>query len=105
MALREANVTVAEKQARAEETRRGQILFSRIVPENHPDWRLQENSNFAFYREQITPLEKEIVKVAYLEFSQIACISYIATLPSTGRGIPCRYRARICENRYHVYRS
>ena len=46
ISLREANMTAAEKQARTEETRRGQILFSRIVPENHPDdWRQQENPN------------------------------------------------------------
>jgi hypothetical protein len=55
MALREANMTAAEKRARAEETRRGQILLSRIVAENHPCWRLQENSNLAFYRQQIPP--------------------------------------------------
>jgi hypothetical protein len=58
MALREANMTAAEKQARAEETRRGQILLSRIVPENHPDWREQENPNLAFYRQQIAPVGK-----------------------------------------------
>jgi hypothetical protein len=53
MALREANMTAAEKQARAKEVRRGQIQLSRIVLENHPDWQLQENSNLAFYRQQI----------------------------------------------------
>lgn len=31
--LREANLTMAEREARPQETRRGQILFSRIVPE------------------------------------------------------------------------
>jgi hypothetical protein len=62
MALREANLTVAEKQARAEETRRGQILFSRIVPENHPDWREQENPNLAFYRQQIAPVKNANAK-------------------------------------------
>jgi hypothetical protein len=40
IALREANMTTAEKQARAEETRRFQIGLSRITsPEQHPDWR------------------------------------------------------------------
>jgi hypothetical protein len=62
MALREANLTVAEKQARAEETRRGQILFRRIVPENHPDWREQENPNLAFYRQQIAPVREANAK-------------------------------------------
>jgi hypothetical protein len=62
MALREANMTVAEKQARAEETRRGQILFSRIVPENSPDWRLQENLNAEIYRQQIAPVGKANAK-------------------------------------------
>jgi hypothetical protein len=59
MALREANMTVAEKQARAEETRRGQILLSRIVPENSPDWRQQENLNAEIYRQQIDPVGKK----------------------------------------------
>jgi hypothetical protein len=63
MALREANMTVAERQARAEETRRGQILFSRIVPENHPDdWRHQENPNAEIYRQQIAPVGKTNAK-------------------------------------------
>ena len=50
--LREANLTAEERRLRVEEIRRGQILFSRIVPENHPDWRSQENSNAEFYRQQ-----------------------------------------------------
>jgi hypothetical protein len=58
MALREANLTAAEKQARAEEARRGQILFANVIPENHPDWREQENSNLAFYGKQIAPSQK-----------------------------------------------
>jgi hypothetical protein len=58
MALREANMTVAEKQARAEDTRRRQILFSRIVSENSPDWRQQENLNAEIYRQQISPGRK-----------------------------------------------
>jgi hypothetical protein len=39
MKLLEANRTPAEKQAYDAEIRRGQIAFSRIVPENHPNWR------------------------------------------------------------------
>ena len=66
MALREANLTVVEKQARAEETGRGQILFSRIVSENHPDWREQENPNLAFYRQQIAPVKKANAKAKEL---------------------------------------
>jgi hypothetical protein len=62
MALREANMTPAEKQARADETRRGQILFSRIVPENSPDWRQQENPNAEIYRQQIAPVGKANAK-------------------------------------------
>jgi hypothetical protein len=59
MALRKANMTTTEKQARAEETSRGQILFSRIVPENDPDdWRQQENPNAEIYRQQIAPVGK-----------------------------------------------
>lgn len=53
--LREANMTSAERKARAEEVRRGQILFSRLVPENHPDWRQQENPYAEFYRQQRKP--------------------------------------------------
>ena len=37
--LREANRTPGERKAQAEEIRRGQIFFSGVVPENHPDWR------------------------------------------------------------------
>jgi hypothetical protein len=59
MALRKANMTPAEKQARAEETRRFQIGLSRITsPEQHPNWRQQENSNLEFYRQQISPGSK-----------------------------------------------
>jgi hypothetical protein len=58
MALREANMTSAEKQARAEDIHRGQVLYSNRVMEAHPDWRLQENSNLAFYRQQIPPGSK-----------------------------------------------
>jgi hypothetical protein len=58
MELREANLTAEEREARAEETRRGQILYSKVCPELHPDWRQQENSNAEFYRRQCTPLTK-----------------------------------------------
>ena len=78
MALREANMTAAEKQARADETRRGQKLLARIVPENDPDWRPQENPNLAFYRQQIPPVVRGDSKVAYLVFSQIASMSFLA---------------------------
>lgn len=40
MKLRAANLTAEERRLRDEEIRRGQILFARVVPENHPDWRL-----------------------------------------------------------------
>jgi hypothetical protein len=46
MKLLEANRSPEEKKAQAEEIRRGQILFSRIVPENHPDWRAQATAEF-----------------------------------------------------------
>jgi hypothetical protein len=52
---RKAKMTTDEKKAQAEETRRGQILFSRVVAENHPDWREQENPNAEVYRQQYTP--------------------------------------------------
>jgi hypothetical protein len=56
MTLREANMTVAERQLRAEETRRFQIGLSQITsPEQHPDWRQQENPNAEIYRQQISP--------------------------------------------------
>jgi hypothetical protein len=58
MALREANLTTAEKKARADEVYRGQVLYSNQVMEAHPEWRLQENSNLAFYRQQIPPGSK-----------------------------------------------
>jgi hypothetical protein len=57
-ALREANLTSAEKQARDEDIHRGQVLYSNRVMEAHPNWRLQENSNLAFYRQQIPPGSK-----------------------------------------------
>ena len=48
---RKANQTVAEKKAQAEETRRGQILFSRVVAEKHPRWR--EDASEAFRNEKL----------------------------------------------------
>ena len=44
--LREANLRAEEKRARAAETRRGQILFSRMIPELSPTWR--EEATLAF---------------------------------------------------------
>ena len=46
MNLRDANRTPADKKAQAEEPRRGQILFSRILPENHHDWRAMATAEF-----------------------------------------------------------
>lgn len=46
MELREANLTFEERQAKDAEIRRGQIAFSRIVPENHPDWREEASATF-----------------------------------------------------------
>lgn len=59
MKLRAANRTPAERKAYDAEIRRGQILFSRIVPENHPEnWRQQENPYAAYYRQQRNPSRK-----------------------------------------------
>jgi len=44
--LREANLTAADRKVRAEETRRGQILFSRVCPELHPEWRQHAQEQF-----------------------------------------------------------
>jgi hypothetical protein len=46
MQLREANLTAADRQARADETRRGQIVFSRVCAELHPDWRQHAQEEF-----------------------------------------------------------
>lgn len=54
-ALREKNRTLAERKVYDAEIRRGQILFSRVVAEAHPDWREQENPNAEIYRQQYTP--------------------------------------------------
>jgi hypothetical protein len=40
------NLTAEERRLRAEETRRGQILFSRVIPELHPDWRIHAAAEF-----------------------------------------------------------
>jgi hypothetical protein len=58
MKLRAANRTAAERKAYDAEIRAGQIAFSNVVAEGHPDWRLQEHSNLAFYSQQITPRAK-----------------------------------------------
>jgi hypothetical protein len=39
MLQRKANLTVAEKEAEAEDIRQGQISFSRVCREAHPEWR------------------------------------------------------------------
>jgi hypothetical protein len=44
--LREANLTAAERRARAVETRKGQILFSKVCRELHPDWRQHAREEF-----------------------------------------------------------
>jgi hypothetical protein len=52
MKLLEAQRSPAEQQAYEAEIRRGQILYSRVVEENDPDWRRQPLSNLEFYRQQ-----------------------------------------------------
>jgi hypothetical protein len=55
-ALIKANMTPAERAAKDEEIRQGQILFSRVVgEENHPGWRSQPNFNLEFYQRQAGP--------------------------------------------------
>jgi hypothetical protein len=46
MKLRESRLTAAERRLRAVETRRGQLLYSRVIPELHPDWRRQAQEEF-----------------------------------------------------------
>jgi hypothetical protein len=46
MQLREANLTTAERKARENEAHRGQILFSKVCPELHPDWRQHAQEEF-----------------------------------------------------------
>jgi hypothetical protein len=59
MKLKAANRTLSEQKTHDEETRRFQIALSRVTsPEQHPDWRLQQNANLAFYRQQIPPGSK-----------------------------------------------
>jgi hypothetical protein len=53
--LLEANRTPEEKRAYDAEIRRGQLLYSRVVEENSPDWRSQPNSNLEFYQRQAGP--------------------------------------------------
>jgi hypothetical protein len=47
MELRTAQLTNADKKAQAEETRRGQILYSRLAPELHPEWREHAQAEFS----------------------------------------------------------
>jgi hypothetical protein len=51
MKLRESRLTAAERKARDEETRRGQILFSRLIPELSPSWR--EDASRAFKEKRL----------------------------------------------------
>lgn len=46
MELREANLTTEERQARDEDIRKGQILYSKVCPELHPDWRQLAQEEF-----------------------------------------------------------
>jgi hypothetical protein len=44
--LQEANRSAEEREMRDADTRRLQILFSKIVPEAHPDWRAHATAAF-----------------------------------------------------------
>jgi hypothetical protein len=44
--LREANLSAEERRLREVETRRGQILYSKVCPELHPDWRQHAQEEF-----------------------------------------------------------
>jgi|ERR1700688_1789262 hypothetical protein len=46
MKLRESRLTPAERKAREAETLRGQILFSKLIPELSPTWRQQASESF-----------------------------------------------------------
>jgi hypothetical protein len=46
MKLRESRLTPAERKAGAEETRRGQILFAKLIPELSPSWREEATAAF-----------------------------------------------------------
>ena len=46
MKLRQSRLTSEERRLRAAETRRGQILFSRLIPELHPDWKRLAQEEF-----------------------------------------------------------
>jgi hypothetical protein len=59
MALMQASRTPQERKEQEEETLRGRILFSKIIPELSPDWRSQENPFAAYYRQQITARSKK----------------------------------------------
>ena len=51
MKLRESRLTAEERKARDEETRRGQILLSRVIPELSPSWR--EDATRAFKEKRL----------------------------------------------------
>jgi hypothetical protein len=51
MKLREANLTPTERKEREEETLRGRILFSKIIPELSPSWR--EEATLAFRNKKL----------------------------------------------------
>jgi hypothetical protein len=51
MKLREANLTSLEGKARSEEIRRGQILFSKVIPGLSPNWR--EEATLAFKNKRL----------------------------------------------------
>jgi hypothetical protein len=44
--LQEANLSAQERELRDADTHRMQILFSKIVPEAHPDWRAHATAAF-----------------------------------------------------------
>jgi hypothetical protein len=46
VALKEANLTTEERRERDADTQRFQMLFSRICPESHPDWRQRADDEF-----------------------------------------------------------
>jgi hypothetical protein len=54
MALMQASRTPQERKELEEESLRGRILFSKIIPELSLDWRSQKNSFAEYYRQQMT---------------------------------------------------
>jgi hypothetical protein len=46
MELKEMNLTSAERKALKLEIERGQIIFSKLCPELHPDWRIAAQAAF-----------------------------------------------------------